>query len=80
MILYNLLQSLKRDQNHPALQVSILSNENEILFCCTNVLEAVSTGDSTDSEESHCIVTASVLVDSIVVQLFHKVVPFVSID
>ena len=47
---------------------------------CTNILEAVSTVDSKDSEESYCIVTASVLVESIAVQLFYKVVPFVSIE
>lgn len=45
-----------------------------------NKAEAVSTGDSTDdAEEARCIVTLSVLVDSVNVQLYHKVLPFVSI-
>ena len=39
----------------------------------------MSTGDTTDSEESHCIVTVCVLMDSINVQLYHKALPFVSI-
>ena len=46
----------------------------------TNIIDVVSSGDLTESEESHCVVTASVLVDNIVVQLFHKVVPFVSVE
>ena len=78
IILYDLLQSLKRQQNHPALQV--LHQMRIKYIYCTNILEAVSTVDSTDSEESHCIVTASVLVESIAVQLFYKVVPFVSTE
>ena len=38
----------------------------------------MSTGDSTDSKEAHCMVTVSILMDNIDVQLYHKALPFVS--
>ena len=38
----------------------------------------MSTGDSTDTEESHSVLTLCVLMDSIDVQLYHKALPFVS--
>ena len=41
---------------------------------------APTAGDFTDSAEGpvHCIVAVSILVDTVNVQLYHKVLPFVS--
>ena len=38
----------------------------------------MSAGDTTDTEESHRVVTLCVLMDSIDVQLYHKALPLVS--
>lgn len=79
MILYYLLQYLRRKWNHLALQVCHYYPVRTNLSCCYHLTEEVTTVGTVDTEEAaYSVVIVSVLVKNIAVQVYHKALPFVS--